>query len=611
MRFVAAFTAFALPLAIAPGLSFFHDVTPKLLILLIASAAAVLIAAWNATGVWDLVRHRAGQWLIGLLGASILITVVSTTLAADPELAWYGSTWRRLGAIEQIAVFLFAGTLAAAAVRSPAPRVWFLRALCFSGSLAAVYAIFQYFGLDPLLPVAAYHAGEGPYQIVRPPSTLGHSDYFGAFALWPVFIGFAIAASDANRWWRIFGRVAAVIAAAGILLSGSRAPLLGVVAGVCCWIALRRPRFRTAAAIAATAAVCIAGFYLSPAGARLRARVHWVGEEPLGGARLLLWRDTLSLIGSHPATGVGPENFIAEFPRVQSVALSRAYPDFYHESPHNFLLDAAAGEGIPGLAIISALCLLALSMGYRQRHSIPGLSAGLTSGLVAAIVAHQFTVLTIPGAVCFYVIIALLAASSLKPEHRQLRIGKLCYGAYAIGILTASLFVWIAWREGALDRALAMARGALDEHRYPQAAQIYDAARDDRGCADLYFSRRWATVAAEVPDAISKMRYSQLAVIAAMRATRDPEQRANAWYNLAAFAAIRNDHRAMEAALRTAVAAAPNWFKPHWTLARLLAETNRLDEARAEALRAVDLDAGKNPQVGETARQLGAESRLR
>src|SRR5258708_9588330 len=38
--------------------------------------------------------------------------------------------------------------------------------------------IAQYFGLDPILPVAGYHIGEGIWTIVRPPSTLGYVSYF-------------------------------------------------------------------------------------------------------------------------------------------------------------------------------------------------------------------------------------------------------------------------------------------------------------------------------------------------------------------------------------------------------------------------------------------------
>ena len=89
-------------------------------------------------------------------------------------------------------------------------------------------------------------------------------------------------------------------------------------------------------------------------------------QRKAGGARLLLWRDTLSMVPRSPLTGFGRENFIAEFPRYQSVGLAHAYPDFYHESPHNLILDAVAGEGLLGCLALVVFLGLGLRSGYRS-----------------------------------------------------------------------------------------------------------------------------------------------------------------------------------------------------------------------------------------------------
>ena len=68
--------------------------------------------------------------------------------------------------------------------------------------------------------------------------------------------------------------------------------------------------------------------------------------------------------------------------------------------------------------------------------------------------------------------------------------------------------------------------------------------------------------------------------------------------------AAQNDAAGSEQALRGAIAARPNWFKPHWTLAQLLMLENRFDEARTEAARAADLDGGKHPEVAATLTRL-------
>jgi hypothetical protein len=45
------------------------------------------------------------------------------------------------------------------------------------------------------------------------------------------------------------------------------------------------------------------------------------------------------------------------------------------------------------------------------------------------------------------------------------------------------------------------------------------------------------------------------------------------------------------------VDASPNWFKSHWVLAQVLSFEGRRTEALAEAVRAAELDGGKDPEI--------------
>ena len=94
------------------------------------------------------------------------------------------------------------------------------------------------------------------------------------------------------------------------------------------------------------------------------------------------------------------------------------------------------------------------------------------------------------------------------------------------------------------------------------------------------------------------------AVESAIRATQTAEDRQNAWYNLATIAALRNDPSGVENGLRQAIASAPNWFKPHWTLSQFLELRGRHAEARREALLAIELDGGHDPEVPETSARI-------
>jgi len=102
------------------------------------------------------------------------------------------------------------------------------------------------------------------------------------------------------------------------------------------------------------------------------------------------------------------------------------------------------------------------------------------------------------------------------------------------------------------------------------------------------------------PIFATRLAARQQALEAGIRAVSSAEDRANAWYNLAGLLAGNNDTAGVEHALRSAIAYAPNWFKPHWTLAQVLALTGRREEALAEARAAVARDGGHDAQVTET-----------
>jgi hypothetical protein len=214
--------------------------------------------------------------------------LAATVLSVDPLAAWNGSNWRRFGALEQTTVILAAWLLSAVCAQSAALRTTVLRSICVAGMIAATYGVFQYFGLGPILPPASYQAGEGFFRIVRPPGTLGHSDYFGAWLLWPFFVGAATFLTEDRACWKRFGILTVFVAGTAIIFTGSRGAVVGLTAGITIYAVLARVRIRTALVVFRSAIIAFTLFYLSPAGQGLRARAHWIGEDRTGGARPLL-----------------------------------------------------------------------------------------------------------------------------------------------------------------------------------------------------------------------------------------------------------------------------------------------------------------------------------
>ncbi|MBI1786756.1 MAG: O-antigen ligase family protein [Acidobacteria bacterium] len=573
-----------MPLLIAPGLLFSFDVTPKAVVLLIGVAVAL-----------PLLPMGQSRWFRALLAVEAVSLLLSTAFSAHWQLSIAGTNWRRFGLVTQLAVLLFALLVAGSG-----DRIRLLRAVAAAGIVAALYGVSQYFGWDPLLPAQAYHIGEGEWTIVRPPSTLGYATYFATYLLYVVFAGVALARQDSQRAWRIAGWCAVGLGASAILLSGTRAAILGLAAGAL-WLRPGRRALRATAALLG----CAVLFYFSPAGRKLRSRTRWYVEDPRGGARMLLWRDSLRLGARHGLTGTGLETFSSEFARVQSAELSRAYPAFYHESPHNMFLDAWTSQGVAGLIALLGLAGLGLRAAWKGRSD--GGVAALGAGLAAALVAQQFSSFTLTTAVYFYgtvgMLVGLAKSRQPLPHGRGSVDDKGCRAA----TVRERLRHWIARGPVASALLLFGAQLLAGDWILERVKDSIAAGRVDAAIAAYARFQRWKPIGMSADLWYSRAlawRAWQPALEAAQRAPRTAEDRQNALYNLAVFYGARNDFARTEQALRDAIAAAPNWFKPHWTLAQVLRAAGRTEEARAEASLALDLDGGKDPEVVRTHREL-------
>ena len=568
MPMVQAAALALIALILTPGLLFYFDVTPKLVVLLVAGGVALV----------PLRRSR----FAGLVMLTLVSLAISTALSSNPSLSFYGTRWRQYGALAQAAVLIFAWALYAQARRADAV----LRAVSLGGALTALYGIAQYLGWDPMLPAAAYHIGEGIWTIVRPPSTLGYVSYFATWLLFVVFLSLALPGR--------FAKVCAVLALIAMLLTGTRAAFLGLAAGGVVWCGMRtRLPWRRAGGWMAGALVAVVVLYLSPVGQPLRGRARWFAEDPWGGARPLLWRDSLRMGLARPLAGHGPETFRAAFPHYESAALARAYPDFAHESPHNIFLDALVGQGIVGVLVLGAWCALGFGAAWKIRGKHPELAACLAGALAAGVVSQQFTVFTIPTAAIFFATIALAAGLADGCEDVRAHAVR----RFAIGLP----LLYFAVRLALADHALVLVQRDLAAGDLTAAAVQYESCGET---SDLWYSRALLAAAQKAPHIGDRLQGLYRASLAGERATRTAEDPFNAWYSLSSIRAAQNNAAGTEQCLRAAIAAHPTWFKPHWTLAQVLYLESRKDEAVREAERAADLDGGKHLEVARTLQEI-------
>jgi len=599
MLFFWLLTAAAIPLAITPGLFFHFDITPKIILLALAAAlglARIRSLPGEMAGLW---RRREGGWLILLTGAQLLWFGVTSLTSSRPWFSLYGSGWRRLGFVEIASILAIAVLAAASLAARPEGIRTVLRIAVAAGFVASIYGICEYFGVDPLQPVTAYQAHAGDSVIVRPPGTMGHADYFGWWLAIEFFCGIALSRMERGAWKR-FATAAAVTIAGAIILSGTRAAILAVVCGVAAMVVMQGSslRIRTRNVVAAAAAcVLCAAFYFSPAGALLRARVVWSGDEPLGGARPLLWRDSLHMAVARPLTGFGLETYLTAFAPYQSEALSRLFPDYHHESPHNLAFDALTSTGVPGLLLLAAWGMLAWRAAAAARRCGSVTAVPLAASGIASAAASMFSAASPGPLLLSLLVLAILVADCPECEAepaRSISLVRLCAPALAAGFLVFAGFL------GVYEFRLQQFSRHPGEVSYRVMARTSLPGAAD----DLYASRLLQLTCQKRTDVASYVGCIQQTLQAAARALKNDDDIANAWYNLAMLSAVQRNLAGTKQGLLEASKASPNWFKPHWTLANLLSQSGEKTQAKAQAERAAFLDSNRDSEVVETLAKL-------
>jgi hypothetical protein len=372
--------------------------------------------------------------------------------------------------------------------------------------------------------------------IVRPPGTLGDAGNLTAWLLMSSCLGLALAKMETAGAWRGVAYTAAALSLA-----------------VVCVTCLRTPPWR----------------HMQP----------------------LLWRDSLRMAARRPWAGFGTEVFLAEFPHSESQALARQDPDLIHESPRNIFLDSLVSQGAPGLLILCGLCAAGFRAAWKRK------AVWMGAALAAGIVSLQFTSLTIPTAVLFLTTLALAAALAHDPGAP--RPTPILAGIAPFLVLA---LLYFALRLTIADRALAITRQLMEAGDLVATTseyETYEAWRLPGASADLWYARSWLEIARSTADTGVKEQALTIAEQAAASATGNAEEPFVAWYTRAQISALQDDSEDAVTSLRPAIAARPNWYRPHWMLAHLLQRESRPDEARKEAALAAELDAGHHREVAE------------
>lgn len=349
-------------------------VFPKLAVVAAAAALATLCPR----------RGRLPRPIVALVGVGTVILALATLSSTSPLAALVGRSPRYEG-VFVLPVYIAAGA-AGAWLLGPARRrgavPWWLHALAVMAVAVSLEAVLEAFGLRPL-----------PTDVARPGSLLGNASDEGALGV--LLLGpFAAVASRARDPWCAVGAVASAII---VVLSASRGALLGAVVVVVMLMAIG-PSKRARLLLAAAGVALVAAAFSVPATRGRVLETSPLAEGTVSG-RTLLWNETLHLVSHHALIGVGPSGYLdaiaPEHSRRWQTEVGPANPP---DSPHDWVLQAAADGGIPLAALAVALAAAVMWRGRRARSRQPSLAenaafAGMWVGLAGygVVLAFAFT----------------------------------------------------------------------------------------------------------------------------------------------------------------------------------------------------------------------------
>jgi O-antigen ligase len=318
---------------------------------------ALVCAAWLLLTVF--VARGAAQGRLYLpsnpvtIPAALLLAFAAvhwlTGIAAGPlqgQQEWL--RWTAYAALAVVAVGLF---------DSPQRVRAMLHVMAMGGALVA------------LLGIAQHLTGEGKiYWLIEPPYggwSFGpypnRNHFAGLMELWmPVALGLALL--EENRsWMRWASWAAVVVMGCAVILSGSRAGLLVMIAQFvffAAWVVSQRSGRRPAVAFAAVV-VSMLMIALALGGTQGFERVLGTIQpspaqlDEATGNRIPAWRDTFTLFRQNWLLGAGLESFGRLFPSVRSFST-----DKYWSHAHNDFLQFLAELGLVG-GILAAWALVA------------------------------------------------------------------------------------------------------------------------------------------------------------------------------------------------------------------------------------------------------------
>lgn len=407
---------FALPVLFTPLQLVEEFEFPKVLLLV---TGALVLAVWWIAAESSRIGGGFVRWLGALpgrvaaavrrdpLGGAValllLSATVSTIASVRPGLSLFGAPQSHAGLKT---IFALAAIYYASRSLASKPS-WIQRVAQAAGAGAAIasaYALLQIAHLDPL----TWQRQSAFGGLIRPGSTVGHANTLSAYLVMCLPLTLWLAARARSRAATVAWLAIAAVSLFIVVASLSRGAWLGGAAAAFAALLLAlgsglRPKRAWVLIAIATVAVILLVPLVTPLRAPLLARMQQLTDisAATSRTRVELWRAGVRMFQDHPLLGVGPDAYLAAFPRYRTTTVTRIEWGGTPAKAHNDAVQILATQGLLGaLAALAIVVFCARALWRIARRASPdaqevGIAVGAAlAGYVAANLVGFGTVAT-------------------------------------------------------------------------------------------------------------------------------------------------------------------------------------------------------------------------
>jgi O-antigen ligase len=328
----------------------------------------------------------------------MLAMIVSAIFGVDPLNSFLGNTYRKTGVILYLHMGLFSIYITSLFSLSKTWGNHLLKFLIVLGALTGLHGTLEFLRIIPSF-----------YGNDRTAGLFGNPIFFSSFLIIQLFLSLYFAQKTKNKN-RFYYYAASFLMLLGILSTGTRGALLGIISGTLVWIALfawnktKNKKQLTLIALG-TIGGLIALFFITqavmPQNSFMNRLTNFSGKNV--SSRLNYWKIGIVGFKDAPLIGVGTENYytIADkyFTR-DLYATSENWPD----KPHNQFVEFLTTIGLIGFGLYLVLLFFLFKILFTSTNK----NRFLIAGLVAYIIQNMFVFDTVAAMIVFFLFIGYL-----------------------------------------------------------------------------------------------------------------------------------------------------------------------------------------------------------